>query len=100
MLGQNRDIQSPLSARNAAARLTPHPTAATLPSLGEVAAMALAAVLVGLLFLPHIVGGGLYNDGWQYLDLFRFAPKSGFFGAVANFHEDAFRPGQMLYWPV
>src|SRR3954452_16557125 len=71
-----------------------------LPRAGEVAAVALGAILVALLFVPHILGGALYNDDWQYLDNYRFAPDPGFFGAVANFDESSFRPGQMVYWPV
>src|SRR5437763_13340016 len=76
----------------------PRPTA--MPRLGEVAALAGAALLVALLFGPHIVGTGFYDDGWQYLAQYRFAPKPGFFGAVQNFSENSFRPGQMLCWPV
>ena len=76
------------------------PRPATMPRLGEVVAVAGVAVLAALLFVPNIVEGGFFDDDWQFLEQYRFAPEPGFFGAVANFSENSFRPGQMLYWPV
>jgi hypothetical protein len=66
----------------------------------EVVAVAIGAILVTAVFVPHVVDGSFYNDGWQYLSNYRFAPKPGFLGAVANFDHSSFRPGQMVYWPV
>jgi len=76
------------------------PRPATMPRPAEVAAVAGAAVLAALLFVPRIVEGGFFDDDWQFLEQYRFAPEPGFFGAVENFDENSFRPGQMLYWPV
>jgi hypothetical protein len=60
----------------------------------------LLVVLTAVVFGPHVVNGGFYNDDWAFATTTRYAPGDGFWSAVQAFDWMAFRPVAAVYWPL
>jgi hypothetical protein len=71
------------------------------PTSKEIGAYAgLLGLLAAAAFGSHVAHGGFYNDDWSYRVSYRYEASDGFFGALDNFDYNAFRPVQIVYWPL
>jgi hypothetical protein len=62
--------------------------------------VAILAVVGALVFGPHVLHGGFYNDDWEGLALSRYPAHSGLLGAIDAFGFLSFRPVDTVYWPL